>query len=67
MLNFRPQVVLIDIGTNDLQYTSAAVVAQQVFQAACRLVHYYQVTHVVILEVLPRSNKGRFAGTPAFQ
>ena len=60
-----PSLVIIDIGTNDLQATSALphVLASQVFQFAKSLVAA-GVRSVVIMEVFFRTAKGKYA-TPS--
>ena len=64
-----PDLVILDIGTNDLvdvSHVSAATkLADNVYQTAQALLAK-GVSRVIILEVLPRSTRGRHGATQAF-
>ena len=63
-----PDVVIIDIGTNDLTNYRAPphTLALQVFNVARRLITHHNVAHVVILQVLPRTTWGRHGQPQSF-
>ena len=63
-----PDVVIIDVGTNDLTNFRAPphTLALQVFNIARRLITHHNVSHVVILQVLPRTTWGRHGQPPSF-
>ena len=67
--NFNPDIVVIDIGTNDLfnfTNTPSHSLALQLFDTARHLVQHCGVRHVIILEVLPRTTWGRFGAPQSF-
>jgi len=63
-----PDVVMIDVGTNDLTNRRAPphTLALQVFNIARRLVTHHNVKHVVLFQILPRTTWGRHGQPPAF-
>ena len=64
-----PDLVILDIGTNDLvdvsHVSEATKLADNVYHTAQALLAK-GVSRVIILEVLPRSTKGRYGATQAF-
>ena len=61
----RPEVVLIDIGTNDLdsRRKPVQVLARELFQVAAIIRDRYNVKQVVICEVFYRTPVGRYASS----
>ena len=67
--NFNPDIVVIDMGTNDLfnnLSTPSHSLALQLFNLARHLVDHFRVQHVIILEVLPRTTWGRYGAPLSF-
>ena len=66
---FNPDIVVIDIGTNDLfnnTSTPSHTLALQLYNLAKHLVNHHGVRHVIILEVLPRTTWGRYGAPKSF-
>lgn len=65
VVSLHPQLVCIDIATNDLdsQAVQPHVLARQVFHFAQLLVSQHNVSAVVIMEVLFRTQTGKFGTT----
>ena len=60
--SFKPDMVVIDVGTNDLadQDFSPQLLLDTIFIIAKRLVNNLQVKSIVVLQVLHRTTHGRF-------
>lgn len=58
----KPDIVFIDVGTNDLDscLQHPKPLANQVLSSCTYLVKSHSVKHVVILHVLPRTYKGKY-------
>ena len=63
----EPDLVLLDIGTNDLQSSSPSVLVSQVYNIFRTLVYFCNVKMVVFLQVLPRTVYGRYGAPLSFQ
>jgi lysophospholipase L1-like esterase len=60
--SISPQMVVIDIGTNDLEQAAVNASVSRLFLFARKLVYAYGVQHVIFLQVLHRG-MGRHAPT----
>ena len=62
IVGFKPQLVIIDIGSNDIdrQVSDPDVLARQVYDFFNTLVSLYGVKSVLIFEVLNRTCRGKY-------
>ena len=67
VLEIQPDIIFLDIGTNDLTVMSPQQLFSQVFTVASNLFNLCQVKRVVLLQVLPRTVEGRWGQPPPFQ
>ena len=67
-IDFSPQIVVIDIATNDLHSNTLPPhkLAQQVFNITKRLISRHGVQRVIVLEALPRTQFGLYGAPPSF-
>ena len=67
ILEIQPDLILLDIGTNDLTVMSPQQLFSQVYAVAQDIIDMCQVKRVVLLQVLPRTVEGRWGQPPPFQ